>query len=91
MTFSVMTVIRIARKNVETTAKNQFAVTSMVRDGSTSAIDSFATSVMIPSIGAIRMLTPNAAPTPAKPAARPASGCRPMLWKAAAASGISTR
>ena len=30
MTFSVMTVMTIARKNVETTAKNQLAVTSMV-------------------------------------------------------------
>ena len=91
MTFSVRIVMMIARKKVETTAKKKLAVTSIVADGSTRAIDSFATSVMIPSIGAISRLTPNAAPTPAKPAARPASGCRPMLWKAAAASGIRTR
>jgi hypothetical protein len=45
----------------------------------------------MPSTGVIRMLTRNAAATAAKAAASPASGWRPTLMNAAAASGISTR
>ena len=63
----------------------------MVFDGSTRAIDSLATSVIIASIGAMIRFTPKIAPTPANQAAMPASGCRPTLWKAAAARGTRTR
>ena len=52
---------------------------------------SLVTSVMMPSAGVIRMLTKNAALTPAYAAAMPTSGLRPMLANAAAPSGISTR
>ena len=91
MTFSVRIVMMIARKKVETTAKKKLAVTSIVAVGSTRAIDSFATSVMIPSIGAISRLTPNAAPTPGEAGRQTGQRVPPMLWKAAAASGIRTR
>jgi hypothetical protein len=51
---------------------------------------SFVTSVSTASTGVIRKLTPKPALTPAKPAAMPASGWRPMLMNAAAPSGIRT-
>ena len=48
-------------------------------------------SVITASAGTIRMFTLKAALTAPKPAAMPASGLRPTLRNAVAASGISTR
>jgi hypothetical protein len=60
-------------------------------DGSTDRIASFVTSTSSASVGVTKMLTRKTAATPLKPAASPASGCRPRLWNAAAASGTRTR
>ncbi len=60
-------------------------------DGFSRWMASLVISVRMPSSGLISTLTPKAAATPAKEAARPASGWRPTLMNAAAASGISTR
>ena len=52
---------------------------------------SFAISVIMASVGVSTMLTMKIVATPAKPAANPASGWRPTLANAAAASGIRIR
>lgn len=59
--------------------------------GSTSCADSFAMSVTTPSAGVMRTFTPNAALTAPNAAAMPASGWRPTLMNATAASGMRTR
>ena len=60
MIFSVMTVMMIARKMVETMRRRSWRSTSIGRAGSTSAIASLVISVMMPSVGAISTLTPKA-------------------------------
>ena len=73
-------------------AENQrFAVSEMLRFGSTMWIASFVIPWRMPSMGTMTTLTRNTAATAANAAASPASGWRPTLMKAAAASGISTR
>ena len=59
--------------------------------GSAMAMASLVTSVSRPSSGAMRMLTAKPALTPAYAAASPASGWRPTVRNAAAASGIRIR
>ncbi len=66
-------------------------VRSMFLLGSTMWIASLVMPTRMPSIGTMKMLTRNTDATAAKAAPRPASGWRPTLRKAAAASGISTR
>ena len=67
------------------------AARSIDRFGFTSRMASLVISVRMPSTGTISTFTRKAEATAAKAAASPASGCRPTLMKAAAASGISTR
>ena len=80
----------VVSSSVDTMPKYQFWVTSigcMPAAVSTSLV----ISVSMLSLGVIRMLAPNAAPTPANAPASPASGCRPTVRKAAAASGTRIR
>jgi len=87
----VTSVITTVRNRVETIPNQRFETRSSWTVGSTSWAASLAMSVTTPSAGVSRMLTENAALTAPKPAAIPASGCRPTLMNATAASGISTR
>ncbi len=87
----VTSAITIVRKIVQPAPKKRLATRSILVFGSTSDAASLVMSVMTASAGTIRMLTPKAALTAPKPAAIPASGLRPTLRKAVAASGISTR
>ena len=91
MIFVVISVMTIVKKIVETIPNQRLATRSRLTLGSTSCADSLAMSVTTPSAGVSRMLTENAALTAPKPAAMPASGCRPTLMNAAAARGISTK
>jgi len=56
-----------------------------------SSIDSLAISVIMASVGVGITLTMKIVATPANPVAKPASGWRPTLAKAAAARGIRIR
>ena len=84
-------VITTVRNSVETIPNQRLATRSRLTVGSTSCAASLVMSVTTPSAGVSRMLTANAALTAPNAAATPASGCRPTLMNAAAASGTSTR
>ena len=79
------------RTTTETSENHRLAVRSMLSDGLVRLIASLVISVRMPSTGTIRTFTRKAEATAAKAAASPASGWRPTLRKAAAASGINTR
>ena len=85
---SAMTMVSMITEAIE---NQTLAARSIEIAGLTRWIASLVISVRMPSTGTIRMLTRNAAATAAKAAASPASGCRPTLMNAAAASGIRTR
>jgi hypothetical protein len=70
---------------------HRLAVNEIDWAGLTRLTASLVMPVRMASSGLTKMLTLNTAATPANDAARPASGCRPTLRYAAAASGISTR
>ena len=75
----------------EAIMKKRLPTTLIWAAGFTVRIASLVTSTSSASVGVTKTFTRNTAATPEKPAAKPASGWRPMLWKAAAASGTSTR
>ena len=80
----------MASTSDETMLKNQFA--TMVSGAAVVAPRaSLVISVTIASIGPRIGLTVKIAPTPAKQAAMPASGCRPTLRNAAAPRGTRMR
>jgi hypothetical protein len=83
--------IRTVSRTTDPIENQTFAARSIEMFGLTSRIASLVISGRMPSVGTIRMLTRTAEATAAKAAGRLASGCRPTLMKAAAASGISTR
>jgi hypothetical protein len=87
----VTSAITTVRNSVEPTPNHRLLTRSTSTPGSTSAAASLVMSVMTASAGTIRMFTLNAALTAPNPAAMPASGWRPTLRNAVAASGISTR
>ena len=86
-----MTATTTVSSSTETSENQKFAVRSIESAGFVSGMASLVMPVRMPSSGLIRMFTVKTAATPANDAARPASGCRPRLRNAAAASGISTR
>ena len=71
--------------------KYRLPTTVICKAGFTARMASLVTSTSSASVGVTKTLTRNTAATPEKPAANPASGCRPRLWNAAAAKGTSTR
>ena len=75
-----MTMVSMTTEAIE---NQTLAARSIEIVGFTRWIASLVISVRMPSTGTIRMLTRKAAATAAKAAARPASGCRPTLMKAA--------
>ena len=87
----VICAITTVSTSVETIPNHRLATRSRLTLGSTRWAASLVMSVTTPSAGVSRMLTENAALTAPKAAAIPASGWRPTLMNAAAASGTSTR
>ncbi len=88
---SVSTAATIARMIEQAIAKYQFETMVIGGCPGIRSIASLVISVIIASDGDRMRLTPKIDPTPAKHAARPASGCLPTLANAAAPSGIRIR
>ena len=87
---SVTTAATKARMIDDAIMKKKFA-TIVIGAPPANAIASLAISVIIASVGVSDTFTMKIAATPAKPAARPANGCRPTLANAAALSGMRIR
>ena len=91
MNLSVINETTTVSRRTEAIPNQRFEVRPMDTFGFIRWMASFVIPTRMPSSGLGNRLTLNTAATPANDAASPTSGFRPTLWKAAAASGISTR